>query len=451
MILASVAVDPSNDRIVAFHGLSPGSNTILPGRYAMSLEGNFSWSRLPVPPDPLPPSVGGAYFVEHRNAVLYVGSFAIAETPGIVHISLVDGEGTTVVLDASGRTHPTGLSLPNVFLTDSFAFDGTLDIVAGSDPADGGNGWSFDPRARSFRKIVLEGRDALQDVPALASAPSPFPGEAPLFYGAPPGTSVGPETAWSLRRVPGSQRWTPLEPIDPMAPQPGPRRSATVSVGVGALPDSRELLVTGGEDADGVALDDTWFLRCLRPNLRCEWTRIGAADISDLSSNGVGHFSNTFGQPPQHLFFGKSAGEDTLGLWTMTAPLSAAREWEKPVVAATSPTGRELFGIARQPAQLDDDLKALSPERFFLVGGSTAEGLSNETWILENQHPAPPDVVRWKWIQITPDTENGHIAMPARVSPGVLWDEDEQRLFVYGGTDAFQSVRNDLWELRYRP
>ncbi len=74
--------------------------------------------------------------------------------------------------------------------------------------------------------------------------------------------------------------------------------------------------------------------------------------------------------------------------------------------------------------------------RVLLFGGSDVRG-TNDAWSFD------PEGRTWRKIETTEEKP------PVRWSPAHVWDEEEERLIAFGGTDGAKPL-GDLWALELR-
>jgi Galactose oxidase, central domain len=257
-----------------------------------------------------------------------------------------------------------------------------------------------------------------------------------LFAG---GTPSGYVTdTWVLANATsGSPTWTQL------APTGGPPQGRAFHSSIYAA-DSNRLVIYGGCLANcGFATSDVWTLTNANGTGGTPaWSplttsgsdgREGHVAVYDEANNRMIVFGgqngfNTYGSNPQVRVLANADGTDV-----------GTPTWSTLVPSNAGPSSREGVGLAYDAAN----------NRLIVFGGyqltccAAIVDVFNDAWVLEHANGLGGTP---QWTQLAP------VGGPPsdRVFPSAVYDDDENRLIVFGGASGFTSTSyNDTWVLEH--
>jgi len=296
------------------------------------------------------------------------------------------------------------------------------------------------------RMIVLGGFDAgreINDVWALdlntpgaetwialspsGTPPSPYYGYKSVIYDAPNermiifggwGDREYLNNTWALDlSVPGAEAWTTLD----LSPSARSEHSAIYD----AL---HERMIVFGGWGRGRVLDDVWMLDLSTPGGET-WATFSLAEV--LPDVHIGHSAIYDAQNKRMIIFGGTdVNYDSLNdVWALDLSTPGLETWTFLNPLGTPPTERNIHHAIYDAQN----------ERMIIFGGiDSFENALNDVWALDLSTPGAES-----WSQLSP------LGTPpvARLWHSVIYDASNEQMIVFGGVDASIDPLNDVWAL----
>ncbi|HJL19787.1 MAG TPA: hypothetical protein RMH99_29255 [Sandaracinaceae bacterium LLY-WYZ-13_1] len=261
---------------------------------------------------------------------------------------------------------------------------------------------------------------------------SRFGADLQFFSGRADDGGLVPSTTWILRDT----RWieqTLAAGETPPAPREG---TAFFNPACGGS----QVGYFGGRDVMGSYRDDTGFLSCASGERECTWNDpVGAAGRAPgrawATASRLNHVSRV-------VMYGGRDRTDVLGDIRM---LDTCGGGDQPWVeaSASGPAPSPRWGHSMNLVEVPDgDLE------FFLVFGGFQSRSGDAARDAGRLVYVSGTTFRWEAIEPASGPDDDHITERGRHV--AIWDEDHDRLLVYGGEQHGREL-GDLWELRIRP
>ncbi len=450
---AATAFDPIARVAYFVHG-APSSNVDEYTDRVLSFDvDSRTFTEITTPGGPPPTIFGSASWDPAGERILALSGMREGER--LASIAALGADGSWTPLDVPWVTGPGGVSEPG---STTGYYDGSegLIVIGGreghfDDIVARGEIFHYAFETDEWRPLPVasdggESPPAAWGFGAYSSNINPSGGERYFLGGWTETGPVSPLEAWRLEYDNGTESWSWTRhelANDADAQRPTQRVGAVV---VGPFCGNDFISVFGGFDEDGgvVLTDILHYLTACDSNLQsCDWV-LGVD--TDGPSGGRGYAATVeFGGIP--IFFGGlDTNEDTTNdLWAVESCPSdgSSAMWAQVTTAGTPPAPR--YGHTMTHGR---DVAGGDGGQVLYVFGGSSDYLGgavplNDTYVLD------PD--GWAWSQIDPSVDAAHPLPPPRFHHVSAWDEENDRLLVFGGIAENQSHSNDLWELRVVP